>query len=283
MFERLRHMSIGQMIAWVSLRLLVIVCMAYIVLPLASIIPISFSSGTFFRYPMPGVSLKWYRTIMEPYPWLFAFKNSLVIALATTVAATTLGTLAAYGFTSADFRFKPLLLALVTSPLIVPMVIIGLSAYFFMAELGLLGTFAALILTHTVIAIPFVFITVSASLQGFDRTLVRAAVSLGATPLRAFWSTTFPLNLPGIFAGAIFAFITSFDDVVIALFLASPAQHTLPLQLFSGLRDQIDPSLIAVATLLICTSVGFYGVVHLLRRWGGRSHSQEDKTAADVP
>ena len=157
MFHHLRHMSIFQITAWGGVRILVLFGVAYIVLPLASVIPISFSSGTFLNYPLPGFSLQWYRAVLAPYPWLFAFKNSLFIALLTTVLATVLGTMAAYGFTNAEFRFKPLLMALVTGPLVIPVVILGLSAYFFMARVGLLGSFTAIVLTHTVIAIPFVF------------------------------------------------------------------------------------------------------------------------------
>jgi putative spermidine/putrescine transport system permease protein len=210
---------------------------------------------------------------------MFALKNSLIIALATTAFSTVLGTLAAYGLTSVEFRFKRFLMALFTCPLMVPVVITALGAYFFMAKLGLLGSYTALILAHTVLAIPFVFITVTATLQGFDRSLVQAAISLGASPLKAFLTTTLPLNLPGIFTGAIFAFIASFDDVVIALFLSSPTQQTLPRQLFGGLRDQMDPSLIAIATLLIVLSLVFFITINLLRRWSQRAHG---KSHADV-
>ena len=209
-----------QRIWFIGHRLIVGLCILFIVAPILVIVPISFSSGSFLNYPLPGFSLKWYATILEPYPWMFALKNSFVIALATTVIATVLGTLAAYGFSSVEFRLKPLIIAMITCPLVIPVVITALASYFFMARLGLLGSYAAIILSHTVLALPFVFITVTATLQGFDRTVVRAAISLGASPLRAFLTTTLPLNLPGIFAGAVFAFIASFDDVVIALFLS---------------------------------------------------------------
>jgi len=255
-------------------RLIVGLCILYIVSPILVVVPISFSSGSFLSYPLPGFSLKWYATILEPYPWMFALKNSLVIAFATTVIATVMGTLAAYGFSSIEFRLKPLIIAMITCPLVIPVVITALASYFFMARLGLLGSYAALILSHTVLALPFVFITVTATLQGFDRTVVRAAISLGASPLKAFLTTTLPLNLPGIFAGAVFAFITSFDDVVIALFLASPAQQTLPRQLFGGLRDQMDPSLVAIATLIIAVSVVLFATIGCLQRWSRKVHGR---------
>jgi putative spermidine/putrescine transport system permease protein len=255
--------------------------MLYIVAPILVIVPISFSSGSFLNYPLPGFSLKWYATILEPYPWMFALKNSFVIGLATTVIATVLGTLAAYGFSSVEFRLKPLIIAMITCPLVIPVVITALASYFFMARLGLLGSYAAIILSHTVLALPFVFITVTATLQGFDRTVVSAAISLGASPLRAFLTTTLPLNLPGIFAGAVFAFITSFDDVVIALFLASPAQQTLPRQLFGGLRDQMDPSLIAIATLVIAVSVVLFSTIGFLQRWSQQMHGRTPHSATE--
>jgi len=266
------HSSFMQTFWFVGLRVFIGMCVLFIVAPILVIIPISFSSGSFLNYPLPGLSLKWYATIIKPHPWMFVLKNSLIIASATTVLATVLGTLAAYGFTATEFRLKPLLMAIFTCPLMIPVVIIALASYFFMARLSLLGSFTALILAHTVLAVPFVFITVTATLQGCDRSIVKAAITLGASPLRAFMTTTLPLNLPGIFTGAIFAFLASFDDVVIALFLASPTQQTLPRQLFGGLRDQMDPSLIAIATLLIALSVIFFTTINLLRRWSQRTH-----------
>lgn len=263
--------SFIQSVWYFGLRIFVGFCVLFIIAPILVIIPISFSSGSFLNYPLPGLTLKWYATILQPQPWMFALKNSLIVASATTVFATVLGTLAAYGFVNAEFRFKPILMAIFTCPLLIPVVIMALASYFFMARLGLLGSYTALILAHTVLAVPFVFITVTASLQGFDRSIVQAAISLGASPLRAFLTTTLPLNLPGIFSGAIFAFIASFDDVVIALFLASPTQQTLPRQLFGGLRDQMDPSLIAISTLLIALSVTLFTTINILRRWSQRS------------
>jgi putative spermidine/putrescine transport system permease protein len=268
-----------QLVWYVGYRLIVGLCILYIVAPILIVIPLSFSSGSFLNYPLPGFSLKWYATILEPYPWMFALNNSLIIALATTVIATVLGTLAAYGFTSVEFRLKPLIMVMITCPLVIPVVITALALYFFMARLGLLGSYAALIISHTVLALPFVFITVTATLQGFDRTVVRAAISLGASPLRAFLTTTLPLNLPGIFAGAVFAFIASFDDVVIALFLASPAQQTLPRQLFGGLRDQMDPSLVAIATLVIALSVVLFASISFLHRWSQQMHGKTPRGA----
>jgi putative spermidine/putrescine transport system permease protein len=238
----------------------------FLLAPIVAIIPISFSSGSFLNYPLPGFSLKWYQQVLTPYPWLTAFENSMIIGAATTVVATTIGTLAAIGLNRLKFRFKPLLVALLVSPMVVPLVITALGLYFFFAWLELLGTFTGMILAHTVLAVPFVVITVTATLQGFDYNLVRAAESLGAHPLTVFRTVTLPLIAPGVISGAIFAFVTSFDEVVVALFIASPGQFTLPRQLFAGLRDKLEPSIVAVAVMLIVLSTALLLVIELLRR-----------------
>ncbi|MCP4327194.1 MAG: ABC transporter permease [Alphaproteobacteria bacterium] len=257
----------------IGFRVFVGMCFLFLLLPVLVVVPLSFSAGSFLNYPLPGLSWQWYETVLEPYPWVFAFRNSLVIAIATTVLATILGTLAAYGLVAVDFRFKGAVVALIISPLVVPVVIVALATYFALAGLGLLGTFSALVLAHTILAVPFVFITVTAALQRFDWVYVRAAQSLGASPLRTFFDTTFPMTLPGVIAGAIFAFVTSFDDVVVALFLSSPATLTLPRQLFSGIRDQLDPSIVAAATFLILVSVALLATVEFLRWWANRGGS----------
>jgi len=259
------HTSTGQRIWHVLFRLICVLVFVFLIAPIFVIIPISVSSGSLLNYPLPGISLKWFDVIFTPYPWMLALENSLLIASATTVLATILGTLAAYGLTSVEFRWKPLVMALLISPMMVPLVITALGAYFMFARVGLVGTFTGMILAHTVLAVPFVVITVTATLQGFDRNMVRAAQSLGAKPLSAFFGITLPLIMPGVISGAIFAFVTSFDEIVVALFIASPAQFTLPRQLFAGLRDNLDPSIVAIATLLIVVSICLMAVVELLR------------------
>lgn len=259
------HATIGQRLWYVAFRVFCGLGFLFMLVPIFVIIPISFSSSSLLNYPLPGFSLKWYEAIFVPYPWMLALENSLIIGAAATVLATVLGTLAAYGMTSAEFRFKGLVMGLMVSPLVVPLAITGLALYFFFSRIGLIGTHVGLILAHTVLAIPFVVITVSATLQGFDRNMVRAAASLGARPLTAFFKVTLPLIMPGVVAGAIFAFVTSFDEIVVALFIASPAQFTLPRQLFAGLRDKLDPSIVAIATLLIAVSIVLLVTVELLR------------------
>ena len=248
-----------------SFRVICVLVFFFLVAPIIVIIPISVSSSSLLNYPLPGLSWKWFEVIFTPYPWMLSLENSIIIASATTFLATILGTLAAYGLTSVEFRFKPLVMALLLSPMMVPLVITALAAYFVFARVGLAGTFTGMILAHTVLAVPFVVITVTATLQGFDRNMVRAAQSLGARPITAFFGVTLPLIMPVVISGAIFAFVTSFDEIVVALFIASPAQHTLPRQLFSGLRDNLDPSIVAIATLLIGVSVLLMAVMELLR------------------
>jgi putative spermidine/putrescine transport system permease protein len=258
--------TLGQQVSYVGLRVICAFGFLFLLLPTLIIMPISFSSGTFLNYPLPGLSLRWYEQVLQPHPWGFAFKNSMIVACATTVIATVLGTLAAYGLTMAQFRFKGLLVGFLISPLVVPLVITALAAYFALAKVGLLGTHIGLILAHTALATPFVVITVTATLQGFDHNMVRAAESLGANPINAFFSVTLPLILPGVLSGSVFAFVTSFDEIVVALFVAGPGQFTMPRQLFADLRDQLNPSIIAVATLLTVASICLMALIEILQR-----------------
>ena len=240
------HKHLATSFGRVALRCATVLAFTFLLAPIAVIIPIAFSSGTFLRSPMPRLSLRWFEALMVPYPWLLALKNSFIIALAVTVLSSVLGTLAAYGFDRMQWRYKSVLAAFLVAPMVVPV---------FFASMGLIGSLAGVILAHTVIAVPIVFVTITATLKGFDHNLVRAASSLGAAPTRAFLSIVLPLLAPGVLAGAIFAFITSFDEVVIALFLTGPEQITLPRQLYSGLRNQLDPSIVAVAVLLMAFTI----------------------------
>ena len=255
--------------AWYyGLRLLCALVLLFLVLPILVIVPLSFNSGTFLIYPMQGFSLRWYEDFFGSAGWMRALKNSMIIAPAATVLAMVLGTLAAIGLTRAEFRGKALIMSLLISPMVVPVVIVGVASYLFFAPLGLANGYLSLIVVHAVLGVPFVIITVSATLQGFNYNLVRAAASLGASPITAFRRVTLPLIAPGVISGALFAFATSFDEVVVTLFLAGPEQVTLPRQMFSGIRENLSPTIAAAATLLI----GFSVLLLLTLEWlRGRS------------
>jgi putative spermidine/putrescine transport system permease protein len=240
------------------------------VAPILTIVPLSFSSGSFFMYPLPGFSLQWYRDFFTSSFWLPALQNSLIIGLSATVLATALGTLAALGMWRARFPAQALVLAILISPMVVPVVIVAVGVYFAFAPLGLTDGYLGLIFAHATLGVPFVVITVLATLSGFDRTLIRAAESLGASQLTTFRRVTLPLILPGVASGAVFAFAASFDEVVVVLLMAGPGQRTLPRQMFAGINDNISLTIAAAATMLIAISLLLMIVVGWLQRRSAR-------------
>jgi len=249
-----------------TLRIFCVLVLLFLVLPITAIIPISFTSDTMLSYPMPGLSLRWYREFFGAIMWTLSMKNSFFIAGATTVLATVLGTLASLGLTMTRFPCRGLVTGVMIMPMVVPIVITAVGMYFFFAKIGLASTHLGLILAHTALASPFVVITVTATLQGFNRNQVRAGASLGASPATVFFRITLPQIMPGVISGALFAFVTSFDEVVVALFIAGPEQYTLPRQMFAGIREKYNPTIAAVATMMIVLSVMLLITVELLRR-----------------
>lgn len=243
-----------------------ILVLAFLVLPLLAIVPISFTSGTFLGLPMPGFSLRWYETLLTSEAWGRAFLNSMIVGTIAASIAVVLGTLAALGLHRNEFRGKAVLMGVLISPMIVPIVIVALGSYFFFASLGLATSLFGLALAHAALGAPFVLVTVSATLTGFDANLARAASSLGASPITVFRRVTLPVIAPGVISGALFAFVTSFDEVVVALFLTGPLQRTLPRQMFDGIRENISPTILAAATLLIVLAVTLLLTAELLRR-----------------
>lgn len=252
-------------IGLVAVRALCIAVLIFLLLPIVAIVPLSFSSSSFLVYPVPDWSLRWYRELFESAEWMRAAKNSFIVAPAATLIATALGTMAAVGLARVRFPGKSVLLSMLIAPMIVPIVVVGVGTYLFFARLGLSDSYAGLILVHAALGTPFVLTTVSATLQGFDMNLVRASASLGAAPLETFRRVTLPLIAPGVVSGALFAFATSFDEVVVTLFLAGPAQVTLPRQMFTGIRENITPVIAAVATLLIVFTTGLMLALEWLR------------------
>lgn len=247
-------------------RLFCALVLLFLISPILAIIPLSFNSVPFFSYPMPGLSLRWYQDFLFTDRWRGALINSLFVASSVTILSTILGTLAALGLSRPNFPYRNLAMSILISPIVVPVVITAVGMYFFYANIGLLNTYAGLILAHTTLATPFVVITVTATLTGFDHSLIRAAQGLGAQPLTVFQKVILPLILPGMISGALFAFGTSFDEVVVVLFIASPEQRTLPKVMFAGIREQISPTITAAATILIMFSVALLTTVELLRR-----------------
>jgi putative spermidine/putrescine transport system permease protein len=256
----------GETVAYYALRIFVAVVLLFLISPILAVMPLSFNSESFFTYPMPGYSLKWYEDFFFNPRWTGAVKMSFLVAIATTILATALGTLAALGLARANFPSKSTIMAILISPMIVPVIISAVGMFKFYAQLNLAGTRIGIILAHTALATPFVVITVTATLSSFDKTLMRAGASCGAPPHTVFFKVVMPLILPGMISGALFAFVTSFDEVVVVLFLASPEDRTLPLQMFSGIREMISPTITAAATVLVLISTALLITVEMLRR-----------------
>jgi putative spermidine/putrescine transport system permease protein len=262
--------TLGERVTRIGLIVLTGAVLLFLVAPILTIVPLSFSSGSFFYYPLPGLSLRWYQDFFTSSFWLSSLRNSLIIGISATVLATVLGTMAALGIWRARFPAQALVLAMLISPMVVPVVIIAVGVYFAFAPLGLTDGYLGLILAHATLGVPFVVITVLATLSAFDRTLLRAAESLGASQLATFRRVMLPLILPGVASGAVFAFAASFDEVVVVLLMAGPAQRTLPRQMFAGINDNISLTIAAAATMLIAISLVLMIAVGALQRRSAR-------------
>ena len=246
----------------------------FLLAPIAAIIPLSFSSGSFLTYPLPGLSLRWYQEVLGGGKWLHALGVSLFVGTAATVLSVVLGTLASLGLMRHRTWWSGLLKLAVLSPMIVPVILIAVASYFFLAPLSLTSTFTGLIIAHTVIAVPFVVVPVLTALEMLDPNLARAAAACGATPGVAFWRVTLQAIMPAMASGALFAFAASFDDAVIALLIAGPDQRTLPREMFSSLRDSMTPALTAVATIMIVFSTTLFMLMQVLQR-RSREHARK--------
>ena len=247
----------------------------FLIAPLFVILPLSFNAEQYIHFSAKmlaldpeGFSLRWYEDMIygTKNPWGLATKNSLIIAFFATIGSTILGTVAALGLSSRHMPYKAAFMALLISPMIVPLIISGTAIFFFMAKVGLAATHTGIVLAHIILGTPFVIITVTATLSGFDHSVTRAAASLGSTPINTFMKVTLPLILPGVISGGLFAFVTSFDEVVVVLFLAGLDNTTIPIQMWIGLREQLSPTILAVATCLIILSTLILVTAELLRR-----------------
>ena len=267
------HLSLSERIWYYAFRILCGAIFFFLVFPLVVIIPLSFNAVPFFTFTKEmlafdpaGYSLKWYEDFFTNLNWQGAVQNSVIIAIFSTLISTTLGTLAALGLSRAQMPYRTLIMSILISPMIVPLIISAAGMFFFYSRIGIQGTHIAVILAHAALGTPFVVITVTATLSGFDNNLIRASSSLGAPPSTTFFRVIVPLITPGVISGALFAFITSFDEVVVVLFVGSYRQRTIPWQMFSGIREQISPTILAVATLLVVVSIFLLFTIELLRR-----------------
>jgi putative spermidine/putrescine transport system permease protein len=274
----------------------------FLIAPILVVIPLSFNAEPYFTFTEAmltfdpaGYSMRWYDALLTfgmqapeaardgawwsdawtNAAWVKAAKNSVIIGFWSTILATVLGTLAALGLSRSEMPYRRTVMAILISPMIVPIIIIATGMFFFYSNpCGLLGfecgrltsTYTGVILAHATLGIPFVIITVTATLSGFDQSLIRASASLGANPRVTFFKVIMPLILPGVISGGLFAFVTSFDEVVAVLFIAGPDQQTIPRQMWNGIREAISPAILAVATILVIISIGLLATVELLRR-----------------
>ncbi len=245
----------------------------FLVAPIVVIIPLSFNAEPYFTFTKEmltfdpaGYSLRWYEALLGSDEWMSSIGNSFFIAITSTIIATTLGTLAALGLSRREMPFRALITAFLISPMIVPLIITAAALFAFYARVNLSQTYFAIIMSHVVLGAPFVVITVTAALSGFDNQLIRASQSLGANQTTTFFKVILPLLLPGIIAGGLFAFITSLDEVVVVLFLAGPEQTPMTVRMFSGLREEISPTILALASILVALSVLLLATMEMIRR-----------------
>ena len=263
----------------------------FLIAPIIILIPLSFNQEPYFSFT-PGMlaldseafSIRWYVDILkngmaapealsgwwadmwQNAQWIRSIKNSFFIGIFATLLATGLGTLAAIGLSRSEMPYRRPIMALLISPMIVPLVITASGLFYFFSNVGLAKTYLGLIFAHAALGTPFVIITVTATLVGFDKSLTQAAANMGAGPIKTFFKVQMPLILPGVISGGLFAFITSFDEVVVVLQLSDVVQRTIPRQMFSGIREQISPTILAVATILVLISIILLTIVEMLRR-----------------
>jgi putative spermidine/putrescine transport system permease protein len=267
------YASVGQKVWYYAFRVICGFIFFFLIAPIAVIIPLSFNAENFFTFTPEmlslnpeGFSTKHYRDFFTSDDWQQALWNSVRIAPMATILSVSFGTLAAIGLSQPHVPFRRAIMAILISPMIVPLIISAAGMYFFYSRIGLQGTYFGVVLAHAALGIPFVIITVTATLVGFDRSLTRAAANMGADPVTTFFRVQMPLILPGVISGGLFAFITSFDEVVVVLFVGSAGQKTLPWQMFTGLREQISPTILAVATILVALSILLLATLEILRR-----------------
>lgn len=267
------YASTGERTWYYSYRVICGLIFLFLIFPILVIVPLSFNAEPYFTFTRQmlsfnpdGYSLRWYEDLFGSAGWLRAIRNSFFVATSSALIATTLGTLAALGLSRPQMPARAFFTALLISPMVVPLIITGAALFSFYARLNLTNSFVSIIFAHVILGTPFVVITVTAALSGFDQSLIRAAQNLGADARTTFFKIILPLLLPGVISGALFAFITSLDEVVVVLFLAGPLQEPMTVRMFSGLRENISPTILAVASILVLLSILLLSTLELIRR-----------------
>ncbi len=238
----------------------------FLVAPLFAILPLAFTSSVFLTYPVPSWSMRWFEELATADAWRRAIINSLIIGTGTMVLATVLGTMAALGLRNRALFLSGSIRTLFLLPMVVPAVVMGVGMQLLFVRLGIANSYFGVIVAHTVVSIPFVMVSVTGALAGIDRRVELAAESLGASPPTVFRRVTLPLAMPGVVSGAVLAFATSLDEVVLTLFVAGPNQRTLARQMFSTIRENISPAIAAAAFLFIAGTLILGLVAVLLKR-----------------
>lgn len=238
----------------------------FLIMPNFIVVPISFSGARFLQFPPPKYSLQWYHNYFETKEWVSATVTSFEVAMMVTIVATILGSLAAYGLVRGRFPGKNIINSFIISPMVTPVLVTAVAIYKLYSDLGLTGTLLGFTLAHTILALPFVVIVMTANMRGIEVEVEQAARSLGANRITTLRRVVFPLALPGMITAGLFAFLISFDELIIALFISSPTLSTLPKKMWDGIRTEINPTIAAVSTLLVALSLVILLSVGLARK-----------------
>jgi putative spermidine/putrescine transport system permease protein len=243
-----------------------VLTIAFLIGPSLLIVPMGFSSAKILSFPPPGFSLQWYEKMVTSPSWTAGFINSFQVAILTAILSSILGTMAALGISRGRFPGKSVANVLILSPLVVPVVVIAIGMFSLYVRWKITGSVVGLVVAHTALAVPFVVVSVTTSLRTMDRNLEMAAANLGASPARTFRHITLPLIMPGVFAGALFAFLSSWDEVVVAIFLTTTKFRTLPTVMWEQVRQVIDPTVASVATVLLAVTTIVLTLALVVRR-----------------
>jgi len=255
-------------------RIITFFIVIFLILPVLIVIPVSFSSAQYLTFPPPGFSLKWYQKFFEDPEWLLATFTSFKIGILTTIASLIFGTLAAIGLCKSNFKGKNLVQEIFLFPQVMPVIIIAIAIFSFESRIKLVGTTTGLVVAHTVLAIPVVITTIMARLKGIDGNLEYASTSLGAGRMRTFFCIILPNIKSSVISAGLFAFITSFDELIVSLFIAGPTVVTLPKRMWQDIRTQIQPTIAAISTMLILAVIIVMTVSAIL------STPRKDKTVS---